>query len=134
MIEKWAFLIVFYACSCVFSAYLGWDKANDTHAAAATIQAAENAKKLSAIVKKTEEETKRHYERYIRTLKSAHKLPDSCQLSADFRRLHDDAAGVSEVTAAQTVAARTVADTMIKNYAACNQNAIWLKECNEICQ
>jgi uncharacterized protein YpmS len=86
-------LIIFVACN-VFSAYKGYQYSEDKNKAEASKQATENAEELAKIVNKTAQETKRHYERYIYTLKNRHPLPDTCQLSADFVRMRNEAAGV----------------------------------------
>lgn len=97
------------------------------------IQSQENAKKMAAIVIETEEKTRAIYEQKINLLTQVEELPDNCVLSPDFRRLHDSAAGLPEVSTASPVAAQAVAATVIDNYTACRQNAEWLEECNKIC-
>jgi hypothetical protein len=96
-------------------------------------QALKNADQVAQIIKETEDKTRKLYEDKIKNQKRLASLPDTCQLSADFRRLHDEAAGVQGVPSAQAVAAGTVAATIEKNYSYCRQNAIWLEECNRIC-
>ena len=117
------------------SFYKGFSYAETTYKAAQTVQAEQNAKKLFEAINKTEKDTKRHYERYIATLKNVNKLPDTCHLSNDFRRLHDAATNnLPEKPTEGTVEVRTLAATLAANYANCEQNAIWLRECNSICK
>ncbi len=97
-------------------------------------QAEKNAKILSKTTKDTESKTRKLYEDEIKRLKNRKHLPDKCILSAEFRRMHDNASGVSESATAQTVTVEVVASTIESNYFACKQNAIWLDECNRICK
>jgi len=97
-------------------------------------QSEKNAQIVSKAVKDTEEKTRLLYENQIKQLKKRAPLPDTCILSADFRRMHDNATGVPESTATQTVTVDAVANTVETNYLNCRQNQIWLEECNDICR
>jgi hypothetical protein len=115
------------------SFYKGFSYAEKEYKEALLIQQASNSKKLVEAVKESEIKIRGQYERYIKTIKKVDNLPDTCILSSEFRIMHDSAAGLPEVTTASTVTVKEVATTINDNYLACQQNAVWLEECNRIC-
>lgn len=123
-------------CSVAFMTgfYYGFSYSETKYEAAAKIQAQENAEKLRDAIAQSETKTRVMYERKIKVLKDIRKLSDTCILSADFRMLHDSATGLPEVSTTQPVTVKQVASTVIANYANCQQNSIWLEECNAICK
>ena len=88
-------IIVLLAAVSAVSFYQGYSYSETKLTASQAIQAQKNAKNLAEIVSKTEEQTRKHYERYIKVLKNSHSLPDTCKLSSDFVRMRNEAAGVS---------------------------------------
>jgi len=96
-------------------------------------QALANSELVAEIVRQTEDETRLLYEAEIKRLKRK-PLPDTCVLSGEFRQLHDDAAGMPKASqergaAPDTVTPQDLADTIATNYFRCQQNIIWLNEC-----
>lgn len=116
---------------CVY--HYGYSRCQDKNEKIALEQAAENAEKVAKVIKETEEETRKLYERKIKRLQQK-PLPDTCVLSPDFRRMHDTAAGLPESSEAGPVTAQVVADTVADNYESCRQNIVWLEECQRISQ
>lgn len=129
--------LIFIGMSAIFLCvgfYYGFNYCDTKYKAAATIQSAKNAEKLRDAISEAETRTRILYERKIKVIKDINRLPDTCLLSANFRMLHDSATGLPEVATAQAVTVKQVADTVINNYANCQQNSIWLEECNAICK
>ncbi len=132
-----AYLAVFIVYSGIIIGigyYKGCSQTEATYKAAQVIQAKANAERLSEALIQSERDSRANYERKLKFYKKAHLLPDKCQLSADFRRLHDEAAGMPKSASAQPVSPQAVAETVAENYTICEQNAIWLEECNKICK
>jgi flagellar hook-length control protein FliK len=108
-----------------------WEKGRTE--AASIKQAAQNAEKVAQIRSETEEKTRANYENQIKNLKR--KLSGGCVLGPDYVVLHDTATGLPESASAQTITSEAFARHVASvNYPACLQNAIWLEECNRICQ
>lgn len=104
-----------------------WEKEN-------AAQAIRNANAVSKIVENTEAQTRRLYEKRIRDMEKALKLPRACDLPVEYRILHDLSTGLSEVATTSPVAAEDFALTVAENYNRCLQNIIWLEECNATCK
>jgi hypothetical protein len=113
--------------------YHGYDYANDKWESANAAQAQENAEKLSEILENSNRQTRQLYERKIRNLEKALRLPRACDLPVPYRELHNESGGLPPDTEKGAIAADTFARTVAENYSRCLQNAAWLADCQKVC-